>query len=413
MTSAVAVSLDRREHTAIWLVGGAHMVSHFYHLVLPPLFLLIKPALGVSYAELGVVMTMYFVATLITQMPIAMMVDRIGAKPVLVLGLALHGGAIAMAGLFPSFEMLLVAFFLGGIGNSVFHPADFSILSASVRESHHGRAFAVHTFTGSIGYACAPLVMVALTGLFGWQGALVAAGSIGVVMALAILVAGGELRDYSSDSARERGGQGSGKEGAEPKKANWRLMLTRPMFLFFLFYIATSASGTGMTNFGAVALPVVYGMTAELANTLLTVFLIAAIAGALPGGWIADRAKREDLVIMACFLVMALSLFVLAMGDIGLWLIVVALIVSGLTRGLYNASRDILVRRAAPAGSVGTAFGFVTLGYTLGQGGTPVIYGWLMDQGHGQGVFIMAGVAALIAMAIVLVPDTKKAPKAA
>jgi len=231
----------------------------------------------------------------------------------------------------------------------------------------------------------------------------VAAGSIGVVMALAILVAGGELRDYSSGTA----GSGIGKTGDEPKKADWRIMLTRPMILFFLFYIATSASGTGMTNFGAVALPVVYGMTAELANTLLTVFLIAAIAGSLPGGWIADQAKREDLVIMVCFLVMALSLFVLAMGDIGLWLVVAALIVSGLTRGLYNSSRDILVRRAAPAGSVGTAFGFVTLGYTLGQGGTPVIYGWLMDQGYGQGVFIMAGVAALIAMAIVLVPDTK------
>ncbi|MFT5438464.1 MAG: FSR family fosmidomycin resistance protein-like MFS transporter [Alphaproteobacteria bacterium] len=402
--TAISASLERREHTAIWLVGGAHMVSHFYHLVLPPLFLLIKPALGVSYAELGFVMTVYFVATLITQMPIAMMVDRVGAKIVLIFGLLLHGGAIALAGLFPSYEMLLVAFFLGGIGNSVFHPADFSILSASVRDSHQGRAFAVHTFTGSIGYACAPLVMVALAGLFGWQGALIVAGSAGVVMGLAILLAGGEMRDYAGSAAPSVDGK-----AAEPKKADWRIMLTRPMILFFVFYIATSASGTGMTNFGAVALPVVYGMTAELANTLLTVFLIAAILGALPGGWIADRARREDLVIMACFLAMALSLFVLALGDIGLWLIVVTLIISGFMRGLYNASRDILVRRAAPAGSVGTAFGFVTLGYTIGQGGTPVVYGWLMDQGHGQGVFIMAGVAALIAMAIVLIPATKKA----
>jgi FSR family fosmidomycin resistance protein-like MFS transporter len=402
--TAISVSLERREHTAIWLVGGAHMVSHFYHLVLPPLFLLIKPALGVSYAELGFVMTVYFVATLITQMPIAMMVDRVGAKIVLIFGLLLHGGAIALAGLFPSYEMLLVAFFLGGIGNSVFHPADLSILSASVRDSHQGRAFAVHTFTGSIGYACAPLVMVALAGLFGWQGALIVAGSAGVVMGLAILLAGGEMRDYAGSAAPSVDGKAE-----EPKKADWRIMLTRPMILFFVFYIATSASGTGMTNFGAVALPVVYGMTAELANTLLTVFLIAAILGALPGGWIADRARREDLVIMACFLAMALSLFVLALGDIGLWLIVVTLIISGFMRGLYNASRDILVRRAAPAGSVGTAFGFVTLGYTIGQGGTPVVYGWLMDQGHGQGVFIMAGVAALIATAIVLIPATKKA----
>lgn len=402
--TAISAPLERREHTAIWLVGGAHMVSHFYHLVLPPLFLLIKPALGVTYAELGFVMTVYFIATLITQMPIAMMVDRVGAKVVLIFGLVLHGGAIALAGMFPSYEMLLVAFFLGGIGNSVFHPADFSILSASVRDSHHGRAFAVHTFTGSIGYAIAPLAMVALAGLFGWQGALIVAGSAGVAMGLAILLAGGELRDYSGAALPSA----DGKKVAGQKKADWRIMLTRPMILFFVFYIATSASGTGMTNFAAVALPVVYGMTPELANTLLTVFLIAAIGGALPGGWIADRVRREDLVIMACFLVMALTLFVLALGDIGLWLIVLTLVVSGVMRGLYNASRDILVRRAAPAGSVGTAFGFVTLGYTIGQGGTPVVYGWLMDHGHGQGVFVMAGIFALMAMAVVLIPDGRK-----
>ena len=403
--AAISAPLDRREHTAIWLVGGAHLVSHFYHLVLPPLFLLVKPALGVSYAELGFVMSVYFIATLITQMPIAMMVDRVGAKVVLIFGLVLHGGAIALAGMFPSYEMLLVAFSLGGTGNSVFHPADFSILSASVRDSHHGRAFAVHTFTGSIGYAIAPLAMVALAGLFGWQGALIVAGSAGVAMGLAILLAGGELRDYSGSAAPSAGG----KKAAEPKKADWRIMLTRPMILFFLFYIATSASGTGMTNFAAVALPVVYGMTPELANMLLTVFLIAAIGGALPGGWIAARVRREDLVIIACFLVMALTLFVLALGDIGLWLIALTLVVSGLMRGLYNASRDVLVRRAAPAGSVGTAFGFVTLGYTIGQGGTPVVYGWLMDNGHGQGVFVVAGIFALMAMAVVLVPDGRKA----
>ncbi len=141
--TAVTAPLEFREHKAIWLVGAAHLVSHFYHLVLPPLFYLVQPALGVTYAELGIAMTAYFMATLITQMPIGMMVDSVGAKPVLIAGLALHGGALVLIGIMPSYPLLLAAFFLGGIGNSVFHPADFSILSASVRNSHHGRAFAV------------------------------------------------------------------------------------------------------------------------------------------------------------------------------------------------------------------------------------------------------------------------------
>lgn len=400
--TAITAPLEIREHKAIWLVGAAHLVSHFYHLVLPPLFLLIQPALGVRFVELGFAMTAYFVATLITQMPIGMMVDRVGAKPVLIAGLALHGGALVLVGLLPSYPLLLAAFFLGGIGNSVFHPADFSILSANVRDSHYGRAFAVHTFCGSIGYAGAPLVMATLAVWFGWQGALVVAGSAGIVVALAIAVAGGSLRDHAGAT------EPAGGEGAAPRKTGWRLMLTRPMILFFLFYVATSASGTGMTNFAAVALSVVHGFTPEFSNLLLTAFLVAALVGALPGGWLADWAKREDLVLIGCFLIMAFCLFLLAVDAIALWVLVAALVIAGLMRGLYNASRDILVRRSVPAGSVGTAFGFVTLGYTLGQGGMPVVYGWLMDAGLGYAVFIVSGVAALLAIATVLVPTARR-----
>lgn len=402
MTSITA-RLEGREHSAIWLIGGAHLVSHFYHLVLPPLFLFIKPALGVTYAELGLVMTVYFIATLITQMPIAMLVDRIGARPVLVAGLALHGGAVALAGLLPGYGVLLAAFFLGGIANSVFHPADFSILSASVRDSHHGRAFAVHTFGGSIGYALAPLVMIGLAGLLGWRGALIAAGAAGLAMAAAVLLAGGQLRDHSGPAP-----DGAGGVASQRKRADWRIMLSRPMILFFLFYIATSGSGTGMTNFMAVALPVVYGMTADAANALLTAFLVAAIAGSLPGGWLADWVRREDAVIAACFLLMALCLAAAGTGAVSLWVVAGLMIVAGLMRGLYNASRDILVRRAAPEGSIGTAFGFVTLGYTLGQGGTPVIYGWLLDHGMGAGVFYLSAVFALLAIVTVVVPPTRR-----
>jgi MFS transporter, FSR family, fosmidomycin resistance protein len=406
MSSAVSTGLEPREHGAIWLIGAAHFVSHFYHLALPPLYLLVTKDLGLTWVEVGIPMILYFVATAIVQVPIGLLVDKIGARVVLVTGLALMGLALVIAGMLPSYYVLMAAFFVAGIGNAVFHPADFSILSASIRESHLGRAFAYHSFGGSIGYASAPFVMVLFGSRYGWQNALIFAGVLGVVMAVIIALFGASLRDYSGEQKAKE------KVGDAPKEAaSWRVMLTRPMILFFLFYVATSASGTGMTAYTIPALPLVYdGVSTELAGTILTCFLIAAIVGAIPGGWLADWARLEYLVVVGCFLIMALTIVLIGSGTLSLWLLFGTMIIAGLMRGLYNASRDVLVRRASPSSSVGTAFGFVTLGYTLGQGATPILYGWLMDNGMGSGVFYVSAGAALLAMFIVLIPGQGQKP---
>ena len=388
------ISAPQREATAIGVIGAAHFVSHFYHLVLPPLFLLIHEELGISYAQLGVVMTTYFFATLVTQVPIGLLVDSIGAKLVLTLGLVLHGGAVIAAGMAPSFEMLLVAFFVGGVANSVFHPADFSILSASVDEARHGRAFAIHTFTGSIGYALAPLTMAGLAYEFGWQTALIIAGSLGLICSVIVTFAWPVLSDDASTS----------RDNPPGEKTTWRFMLSRPMLLFFFFYVVTSASGTGMTNFAPVAITAIYGIEISLATKILTVFLIAAILGSLPGGWAAEKTKRENLLIIISFLIMAICLAVIGTGVIGLWAVFSGMALAGFLRGFYNASRDILVRQAAPQGRVGAAFGFVTLGYTIGQGCMPVVYGWFMDQGSEKAVFLIAAAFAMLAVFTVLFP---------
>lgn len=394
MTS-VPAAVTRRENTAMGVIGAAHFVSHFYHLALPPLFVLIHESLGISYAKLGAVMTVYFVATLITQVPIGLLVDKVGAKLVLAGGLALHGGALVMAGLAPSFEILIIAFFLGGIANSVFHPADFSILSASVDPDRHGRAFASHTFCGSIGYAMAPLTMAFLAAAYGWQEALVIAGALGLIVAVVVMLTGSMLKDDAS-AAREKKGGGD--------KPSWRFMLSPPMMMFFIFYVVTSASGTGMTNFAPVALTAIYGFEITQATQILTVFLIAAIVGAMPGGWAAESFRRENILIAGSFVAMAASLAVIGTGTLGLWAVFAGMTVAGFMRGFYNASRDILVRQAAPDGRVGAAFGFVTLGYTIGQGCMPVAYGWLMDHGNGAAIFYVAAGFAALAVLTVLIP---------
>ena len=401
MTTAIPRSLEPRERIAIWLIGSGHLVSHFYHMVLPMMFPFIVSDLGVSVTEIAFSMTLYFVSTAIVQVPIGLLVDKVGARVILIAGMVLMGCAMVIAGLLPNYLVILSAAFIAGIGNAVFHPADFSILSASVRRSHHGKAFASHTFGGSIGYAAAPMVMVPLGTIFGWQTALIFAGFLSIGMAIILVLFGKTLRDENIDTSKL---EAPGVTKDHAKKADWRIMLTRPLILFFLFYVASSASGTGMTSFAILALPLVYDVTPEIAGVFVTCFLAAAIVGALPGGWLADWSRFEYLVVVACFLILAACLILLGTGVLSLWLVFATGVLGGLMRGLYNASRDILVRRASPPGSVGTAFGFVTLGYTLGQGGTPLLYGWLMDNGLGNEVFYVSAAFALVATMIVLVP---------
>ena len=159
-----------------------------------------------------------------------------------------------------------------------------------------------------------------------------------------------------------------------------------------------------MTNFAPVTLTAIYGIEISLATKILTVFLIAAILGSLPGGWAAEKTKRENLLIIISFLIMAICLAVIGTGVIGLWAVFSGMALAGFLRGFYNASRDILVRQAAPQGRVGAAFGFVTLGYTIGQGCMPVVYGWFMDQGSGKAVFLIAAAFAMLAVFTVLFP---------
>lgn len=391
---AVSAVLPRSEKETIGLIGAAHFCSHFYQLTLPPLFYFIKADLGVSYTALGLVMTIFFVATALVQVPVGMLVDRIGARKVLIVGLLMQAAAVAMAGLAQGYWGLAAAFLVAGLGNSVFHPADFAILNAAVHERFLGRAFAVHTFGGSVGFALAPVLTVSIAAWADWRMALIAAGAMGIAVGLVVLASGDRLAGEGKSGEAETGAAADASE-----KPGWRFLGTRPMVMLFVFYIFISASGTGMTNFSAVALIDIYGTPVALANAALTTFLITAMIGSLPGGWVADATTHHDMVVAGMFLTLAAATIAIGSGALATWAIFAAMVIGGIVRGAYNASRDMLVRNAAPDGRVGSTFAFVTLGYTVGQGATPVVYGWLMDRGAGEWVFYVSAAFAVAAIA--------------
>lgn len=386
----------RRNAQVLALIGSGHAVSHFYLLALPPLFPLLRQDLDASYAALGLLVTLFNVATGLAQIPAGFLVDRFGARRLLLWGLAVMGAAISALGLAPGYAAMLILVVVAGIGNSVLHPADYAILSASVNRGWLGRAFSIHTFAGNVGFMLAPAGMIGMTALLGWRGALTCAGLI----AFAVVAAMAVHRDLLQDDAARAP---AGDQKTNGSAAGRDLLLSAPILLLFLFYTLIAMFTSGVQSFSVTALHGLQDTSLTLANVVLTGFLIASAIGVLLGGVIADRTKRYALITVAAF--GGSASLVLAVGMVPLPALVIMglFVVIGLLQGSVRASRDMMVRRVTPAGATGRVFAFVMTGLNVGAAITPVLFGLLLDLGEPRLVFLLLGGFLIAAAGVAVV----------
>ncbi|RZO39173.1 MAG: MFS transporter [Rhodospirillaceae bacterium] len=366
MTS-ISPTITGREIHAISLVGFGHFLSHFYMFGLTPLFVVIGAEFEVSYLQLGGILTAYNIASGVLQTPMGVLVDKFGARRVLIGGLFITSSAFALSGFTSSYWELLVLFFIAGAGNSVFHPADYVILTASVDKSRHGRAYSMHSFGGSLGTAAGPAVMAALMTMTDWRTALVISGVVGICLCLVFVFSGDALREDAAAKQKTK------------SETPLRSMINRGVILLFLFYVLTSSANIGLTAFAPIYLPALYGVTVETAAYILSVLLFSNALGTLFGGWLADKTPRHDLVLVVSFSVYATLLAIVGTALLPVFLVVGAFMLGGFVRGIVNPSRDMMVREVAPAGALGTVFAFVSTGFNVGQGIAPLAYGALLD----------------------------------
>lgn len=172
-----------------------------------------RESFGVSWTELGLLQTVFFVASGLAQTPAGFLVDRIGAVRVLAGGLALLGAGALLAAFAPSFALLFPAAALMGLGNSVFHPADYAILGHRVSPNRLARAFSVHTIGGTLGWALAPVVMAAVATGWGWRPALLLASCLALGLSALILARKSGLETPPTASER----QAEPSPGAPPR----------------------------------------------------------------------------------------------------------------------------------------------------------------------------------------------------
>jgi len=403
MTQAISVPARRfGEMRVVAPVCAAHFLSHYYMIILAPLFAFVRADYGVSYTDLAFALTAFNMVSAVLQTPAGFLVDRIGARIVLIAGVALGTAAFAIAGLVDSFAVFIAMFAVAGLGNTAYHPADYSLLSHHSTPARIGQIFSFHTFSGILGAAVAPATLLAMQSRFGWRGAFVGAAILGFAV-LALLIA---QRPTPADRSAE-----TKRRGAPPAEAaartsphddsGWRLLLSPPIILNLCFFILISVMG-GLNNFLVVALGALYATPGTLANVALTGLLSMNALGVLVGGVLASRTTRHAIVAA---LGLAFAGMVTALvGTVGFssYLLVLMTSLSGLFVGIASPSRDMLVRAVTPLGAYGRVFGFVSSGFNIGSMIAPTIYGMLMDHGEPRAVFLFSAACSILCIGTVV-----------
>ncbi|MGE0098342.1 MAG: MFS transporter [Hydrogenophaga sp.] len=382
----------RQDASLIGLVGLAHLISHFSQLLLAPLFPWLKDAFNASYAELGFLMTVFFVTSCAVQATSGFVVDRFGPRPVLFAGLTLLG--LAAFGFAVSTGYWMMAFFaiVAGVGNGVFHPVDYTLLNRKVSAPRLGHAYSVHGITGSLGWALAPAMMVPIALAFSWRVALASAG----VLAFVVLAVLWLHRERLSLPAAPRPVQGSSPVHAEDAMAFLRIPAVWMCFGFFFFYAMALSV---VQAFAPVAAGQLHGVPLALVAVCLTTYMVCAAGGMVLGGFLASDPARCERVVGVGFGLAAGVALLLALGDVPAAAVPVLFGAMGFTSGIAGPSRDLLVKKSTPENATGRVYGVVYSGLDIGQAIAPLIFGLLMDHGQFRGVLLGLALVQLVLIA--------------
>ena len=396
----MTVALSRRasDVRVISLISLAHGSSHFFHLILPPMFPWLKAEFGFNYAELGLLMTIFFVVSCIVQASSGFLVDRIGARPVLFSGVGLLSLAALTYSQSNSYAMLVLGAVIAGCGNGVFHPVDYTLINHKVSPPNLPYAYSVHGVTGYLGWAAAPALMVGITTLFDWRIAFLTAAMLEALILLILWLSRERLiDDVQARRDESQASHAASNPGAAPLSTFGFLKLPA-VWLCWIFFFFSMAATTGLQSFAPTALFEIYEISVSSGNYYLTLLSMGGAGGMLLGGYLATRLKVPERIITLCFTVNIVMGLLLATGLVPKEIIVFAFVVIGLGLGIAAPSRDLMVRSATPSGSSGRVYGIVYSGIDLGAALSPLIFGIFLDGGLPKLLFV--GVALLQLMII-------------
>ena len=399
----------RQDASVIALVGLAHGISHYSQLLLAPLFPWLKEAFDASYAELGFLMSIFFVVSCAVQTASGFVVDKFGPRPVLFAGLALVGTAGLGFSISTSYWMLAFFSVVAGVGNGVFHPVDYTLLNRKISPPRLGHAYSVHGITGSLGWALAPAMLVPLAFAFSWRVALACAGALAFTVLAILWVNRGRLSLPAAAAPAAKAMTGS---QAKPHEAGSLDFLRIPaVWMCFGFFFLYAMALSVVQAFAPEAARQLHGMPVGLVATCLTVYMVAAATGMVFGGFLASDPARCERIVGIGFAIAACIALTLAFAPVPGLMVPVLFGAMGLVTGMAGPSRDMLVKRSTPENSTGRVYGVVYSGLDIGQAIAPLIFGTLMDHQNFQSVLV--GMALVQGVLIVSAFNVRKVRRTA
>ncbi|MFZ2739049.1 MAG: MFS transporter [Burkholderiaceae bacterium] len=394
MTSATLVSspLDgasfKQDAAVIGLVGLAHASSHFAHLLLPLMYPVFMKEFGLSFSELGLLMSVFFVVSGLGQASAGFVVDRFGARPVLYGSMSIFVLVCLLASTATGYASLLAVAVLLGLANSPFHPIDFTILNQRVSQHRLGHAFSAHSLTGNLGWALAPVFMVGITAISSWRTAYLAAAFLYLAIFILLILKRERLQtDVVLRHPSDKPGQ------------DLAFIKLPVVWLCFAFFLLSTMTLGMVQNYSVSLLQALYGVSFEAATVTLTAYLLCSALGIFVGGFVATRHQQHsDRVVASCMTAGALLLVLCGSTLLSGWVTMVVLAITGFAIGIGGPSRDMMIKKATPKGATGRVYGLVYSGFDVGFAIAPLLFGMLMDKHWYSASFFGAAVVLLLSV---------------
>jgi MFS family permease len=383
---------NKKDVELISLIGLAHSISHFFHLIIAPLFPWIKVEFGLSYAELGLLMTVFYMVSSVIQTTSGVFVDRYGARPILFIGIFLLCISALILGFSQSYTMLIIGVTVAGLGNGVFHPVDYTMINNLVKPQNLAHAYSIHGVTGYLGWAAAPLFLLSLTALFdSWRVALFGASILAGVVLIVML--------YRRDQLAEHAVIENPEEPVIPIPT-LQIFKLPSMWMSWLFFYLTAFGFAGIQSFSSSALIDIYQIPISLTASSYTLFMISSAVGLIAGGFVATKISNPDHVITTAFFLSGVVAIITGLGIFPGWTVPILFALMGFGGGMAGPARDLMVRAGTPKGASGRVFGLVYSGIDFGAASGPLLFGLFMDWKSPEIIFYSIAALQLIAVLV-------------